>query len=164
MDTTLFIGWKNGIWTPTFFVLFIVSYFIIVEEVHAWARVACLSHWLFFFRLCPMSNPSSISPKIMVLELQDISFKVLFCQQLRKNWQKKKKKKHYGKRYRIKRFIVISNMDWHFSLRFSYFPKFNGLAAVGWTTLKTSEQHLIFWWFYLVCPCWSLSRKMQMSH
>ena len=41
-------------------------------------------HWLFFFCLCPMSNPSTISPKIMML-LQDISFKVLFCKQLRKN-------------------------------------------------------------------------------
>ncbi len=144
MDTTLFFGWKTGIWTPTFFVLFIISYLIIVEEVHAWARVACLSHWLFFFCLCPMSNPSTISPKIMML-LQDISFKVLFCKQLRKNWQKTKQK-NIAKQDRIKDsiVIVISNMGWHFSLRFSYFPKFNGLAAVGSTTLTTSEQHLYY--------------------
>ncbi len=106
-------------------------YFIItllkIENVLSYGGGACVSARRMMFNVLViiillssyMSNPSASCIanfdlsilKLWRVLLQDISFKVLLCDQLRKNKKNKKQTNALNKQDRIKRFIVISNMD-----------------------------------------------------
>ena len=121
-------------------------------DYFSFVHVQCPIHLRSFLKLC------------LHFPFQDISFKVLLCEQLRKNWQTGKKQKHYGNLGReieskesllfqiwVDIFLCVSFI---FPSSIACWPCC-GMDDVDnkWTTFMLYSDDFIIWCAVLVGPC-----------